>query len=88
MKIKKGFLLRKVGTQNVVVAVGDESRNFNGIIRLNETGSFLWEKMQKEISEDGLVLEMLREYEIDEATAKVDAHEFIETLREAKLLEE
>ncbi|MBO5266983.1 MAG: PqqD family protein [Ruminiclostridium sp.] len=87
MKIKNGFLLRKVGEQNIVVAIGDESRNFNGIIRLNDTGSFLWEKLQQDISESGLVLEMLREYEIDEATAEVDVHEFIDTLREAGLLE-
>ena len=87
MKIKNGFLLRKVGEQNIVVAIGDESRNFNGIIRLNDTGSVLWEKLQQDISESGLVLEMLREYEIDEATAEVDVHEFIDTLREAGLLE-
>ena len=41
MKIKDGFMLRKVGGQNVVVAVGKASRDFNGIIRLNDTGKFL-----------------------------------------------
>lgn len=43
MKIKDGFMLRKVGGQYVVVAFGEASRSFNGIIRLNETGKFLWE---------------------------------------------
>ena len=38
MKIKNGFMLRKVGAQNVVVAVGEASRSFNGIIRLNDSG--------------------------------------------------
>ena len=46
MKIKDGFMLRKVGGQNVVVAVGKASRDFNGIIRLNDTGRFLWEKQR------------------------------------------
>lgn len=86
MKIKKGFLLRKVGAQNVVVAVGAESRNFNGIIRLNDTGKFLWEKLSSEISEDELVSAMISEYEIDEATARNDIESFIETLKEANLL--
>ena len=86
MKIKKGFLLRKVGAQNVVVAVGAESRNFNGIIRLNDTGKFLWEKLSSEISEDELVSAMISEYEIDEATARNDIETFIETLKEANLL--
>lgn len=87
MKIKNGFLLRQVGEQNVVVAVGEESRNFNGIIRLNETGRFLWENLQQDIPEKELVRIMLLEYDIDSATAEADVHNFIETLKEADLLE-
>ena len=87
MKIKDGFLLRKVGEQNIVVAVGEESRDFNGIIRLNETGRFLWERLQSETSEKNLVSAMLLEYDIDEATAENDTADFIASLREADLLE-
>lgn len=87
MKIKNGFLLRKVGEQNIVVAIGDESRDFNGIIRLNETGRFLWEKLQSETTEKNLVSAMLMEYDIDEATAENDTADFIESLKEANLLE-
>ena len=87
MKIKNGFLLRKVGEQNIVVAIGDESRDFNGIIRLNETGRFLWEKLQSETTEKNLVSAMLLEYDINEATAENDTADFIESLKEANLLE-
>lgn len=87
MKIKNGFLLRQVGEQNIVVAVGEESRNFNGIIRLNDTGRFLWENLQKDITEKELVRIMLLEYDIDGATAEADVADFIETLKEADLLE-
>lgn len=87
MKIKSGFLLRKVGEQNIVVAIGDESRDFNGIIRLNKTGRFLWEKLQNTTTENELVSAMLLEYNIDEATAKNDTAEFLESLKEANLLE-
>ena len=87
MKIKDGFLLRKVGEQNIVVAVGEESRDFNGIIRLNETGRFLWERLQSETTEKNLVSAMLLEYDIDEATAENDTADFIASLREADLLE-
>ena len=87
MKIKNGFLLRKVGEQNIVVAVGEESCDFNGIIRLNDTGKFLWEKLQNDISENSLVSAMLLEYDIDEATAKNDTEDFIAALKEANLLE-
>lgn len=87
MKIKSGFLLRQVGAQNIVVAIGEESRNFNGIIRLNDTGKFLWENMQSEITEEELTKTMLKEYDIDGATAEADVADFIRTLKEAGLLE-
>ena len=41
MKIKKGFVLRKVGGESVVVPVGEMSKQFHGMINLNETGAFL-----------------------------------------------
>ena len=87
MKIKNGFMLRKVGTQNVVVAVGEASRSFNGLIRPNDSGSFLWEKLQSDTTEQQLLTEMLAEYDTDEATAKADIARFISALKGADLLE-
>ncbi|MBQ9946949.1 MAG: PqqD family protein [Oscillospiraceae bacterium] len=87
MKIKNGFMLRKVGTQNVVVAVGEASRSFNGLIRLNDSGCFLWEKLQSDTTEQQLLTEMLAEYDTDEATAKADIARFISALKGADLLE-
>lgn len=87
MKIKKGFILRKVGGQNVVVAVGGASRSFNGIIRLNDSGKYLWEKLQKDISEKELLAAMLSDFDIDENTAEADISAFIGKLEEAGLLE-
>ena len=43
MKIKNGFVVRKVGGESVVVPVGEMSKEFHGMINLNETGAFLWE---------------------------------------------
>ena len=87
MKIKNGFMLRKVGNQDVVVAVGEASRSFNGIIRLNESGSYLWQKLQSDITQEQLVADMLNDYDIDEATATADVSGFIAKLREADILE-
>lgn len=86
MRIKKGFLLRKVGGQNVVVAVGEASLEFNGIIRLNDTGKFLWEQLINDSTEEQLLAALLNEYDIDEAGAKADIAEFLDKLRKAELL--
>ena len=88
MKIKKGFVLRDLAGQYVVVPVGAASKKFNGIIYLNETGSFLFNELQVNLTEEELVSKLLGEYDIDEATAKSDVKEFIENLRKAKLLDE
>ena len=42
IKIKKGFVVRKVGGENIVVPVGETSKTFHGMIKLNESGGFLW----------------------------------------------
>ena len=36
MKIKEGFILRKVGGSNVIVPTGNETNEFNGMITTNE----------------------------------------------------
>ena len=86
MKIKEGFLLRKIASQTMVVAVGQASKEFNGIIRLNPTGEFLWEKLQSDVTVDELVDAMTAEYDIDEATARADIESFIDTLKGANIL--
>ena len=47
MKIKEGFILRKVGIQYVVAATGKASENFNGMLRLNESGAFAFRLLQE-----------------------------------------
>lgn len=86
MKIKDGFILRKVGGQNVVVALGQASRSFNGIIRLNETGRFLWEQLSDEKTKEQLCSALLSEYDVTEGQARQDVSEFIDTLEKAALL--
>lgn len=86
MKIKDGFILRKVGGQNVVVALGQASRSFNGIIRLNETGRFLWEQLSDEKTQEQLCSALLSEYDVTEGQARQDVSEFIDTLEKAALL--
>lgn len=86
MKIKSGFILRNVGGQNVVVAVGAASRSFSGIIRLNETGKFLWERLTAEKTEEELCDALLSEYELSAEQARADVSAFVQKLKEAELL--
>ena len=79
MKIKEGFIIKKLGIGYIVVTVGDASKNFNGVIRLNETGAFLWKSIQDGAdSREKLIQAMLERYEdLDQETAEKDLDEFL-----------
>ena len=86
MKIKEGYILREVAGNYLVVAVGEASLDFNGVITLNETGVFLWNKLSQGATEEELVCAMTEEYEIDDAVAKSDVLAFLGKLKEAELI--
>ena len=86
MKIKDGFVMKSIAGTDVVVPTGSNTVSFGSVITLNETGVFLWQKLQEEITQEQLVSAMLEEYNIDEATAKNDVAEFIDKLQEVGLL--
>ena len=79
MKIKEGFIIKKLGIGYIVVTVGDASMDFNGVIRLNETGAFLWQSIQDGAdSREKLIQAMLDRYEdLNQETAKKDLDEFL-----------
>ena len=79
MKMKDGFLLREVAGQTVVLPFGDDM-NMDLMITLNDTGAFLWEKLQEETDEAALVAALLAEYDVDEATAKQAVANFVAKL--------
>lgn len=87
MKIKKGFMLREVAGNFVVVAVGEASKKFNGVINLNESGAFLWKKLADGIEKEKLIDALLEEYEVSKEIATADIEKFIAKLKEADILE-
>lgn len=79
MKIKDGFILRTVASQTVVLPISGDL-DLNMMIKLNDVGRFLWEKLQNDTSVDELVREVLKNYDIDEVTAREHINKFIEGL--------
>lgn len=89
MKIKDGFILQKVGSGYLAVAVGERADNCKSMIRLNETGAFLWNLLaQEEHSYEEAVELFMREYGIDRELAERDFSAFVSKLSEGGLLDE
>ncbi len=75
MKIKKGFVLRNVCGEQVVMGEGLDAIDFGRLLCLNETAVWLWRKAEAlgEFTVDALADAMCEEYEVaaDEARADV-----------------
>ncbi len=87
MKIKSNFVMKKIAGSNVVVPVRTRAVDFSGIIKLSESGAYLWEILTEGAERDELVAKLLDNYEVDEATASADVDRFIAKLKEADLLD-
>lgn len=88
MKIEDGFIVNKVGSQHVVVPVGETSMERHCMIRLNGTGAFLWDQLATDATEEALVQALLAECAVNEGTARADVAAFLGKLRDADLLDE
>ena len=49
MKTKKGFIIRSMGDEYIILAVGEAANDYKNMIRTNETGAFYWNAMEKGI---------------------------------------
>ena len=87
MKLKNGFVMRKIAGKDVVLPCGDEM-NLNQMITLNESGLFLWNSLQEETTEDAVINALAERYQIPTEEAKNHTLAFIEKLRSYHFLED
>ena len=88
MKIKEGFVLEKVGSSYLAVEVGDAAKSFQGLVRMNETGAFMWNLLtESDKTLDELVSCLSEEYDAPREILLRDASNFENQLRAAGILE-
>ena len=87
MKLKEGFVLRKIAGEDVVIPIGNNIADFNGLVRLNQSAAFLWKALQKETTKDELIKSLIEEYKIDRELATNDVEQFINTLKQNEIIE-
>lgn len=87
MKIKDGFMLREVASNNIVVPIGDAPVNFNGMMTLNSVGTFIWKQLMNDTDKETILKAVLLEYDVDEETASKDIDTYINKLREKEIIE-
>lgn len=74
MTINKGFELREMCGEYIIIATGKENIDFSKVISLNESAAWLWSQVEgKEFTPDTLAALLMQKYDVDEATALTDA---------------
>ncbi|WP_454970193.1 PqqD family protein [Eubacterium sp.] len=87
MKIKDGFITRKIGDKIVAITVGEHTKDFNGMITLNDTGHFIWKCLEKDTDKESIANEVIKEYDISTADAVAEIDKFIDELEKNDILE-
>ncbi len=88
MKLIDKFVIREVGGSLVAVAVGKASKVFRGVIKLNDCSKLVFEKLQKDTTEEQLVEAVVSEYDVSREQAQKDVLELLAKMREVKILEQ
>ena len=89
MKLKKGFVLREVCGEKVIVGEGAETVNFGKLISLNDTAAVLWKKAEElgDFTVDELADALTEVYEVSREQAVKDVQKLTEGWKEAGLVE-
>ena len=83
MKLNSDFLIHDTGNGEMLIPVGEETKRFHGVIKLNGTGSEIVHLLEEnDLSMEELLNHFYEEYEEDQEVIKQSVVEFINKLRE------
>lgn len=88
MKIKAGFVLRRVLDEAIVIANGEASKTFHGMVKLNDSAADIWEWISKGLTKGEIANELAKKYELSDAKAMDDVEAMIKQMADAGLVEE
>ena len=84
---RKGeFVSRTIAGETLLVHVRGRTGDLDSIFNLNETASFIWNRIDGQATFDEIVAQVCSEFEVDREAAEVDARQFIAALQEAGLV--
>ena len=86
MRLKDDFILHNTGEDFVIIATGEATKNFNGIIKLNNMGGEIVGLLTTDISEEEIIKAIVEKYEVDYDTAKEDIKNILDSLKKAGVI--
>jgi len=89
MKIKKGFVLREVCGEHVIVGEGLGAINFGRMLALNETAAWLWKEAlaMGDFTVEALAERLCENYEVSADEARQDVGNIIGEWQKVEVIE-
>lgn len=88
MKLKYNFVTNEVADKIVAVAVGDDLEKFNGFIKMNDVGAYIFNMLKNDVTEDEIVAAMQKDFEdATEEEIREAVKEFTDKLRQSDVIE-
>ena len=81
-------MLRTVGEGTVLVPTGERVVDMNGMIVLNDTGKFIWERLDGSHSPQDIAKALAEEYDVSLDDAASDVNDFLNELQNLGILED
>lgn len=89
MKTRKGYTLRPLGKEFILVADGFEAVDFSRMISMNESSAFLWKEVEGKDFDAKMLTNLLTEnYDITIETAQNDVAALLKSWSVAGIIEE
>jgi hypothetical protein len=71
---------RKIGLEYVLVPLAERGADLDSILNLNKVAAFVWEQLDGERSGKDVVAAIVARFDVDEAQARHDYLELVDTL--------
>lgn len=87
MKLRDDIVIQELGEDTILVPVNSYASEFKGVVRLNETASFLIKQLKEDRTEEELIEILLKEYDVNEDLIKADTDRVLKQLVDINALE-
>ena len=84
----KSIVTTRTGNEYILVPIANNIADMNSMYTLNETGAFIWERINGENSVEDIINEMMKEYDVVFETASNDVFSFIDDMRSYLIISE
>ncbi|MDR1527488.1 MAG: PqqD family protein [Dysgonamonadaceae bacterium] len=89
MRIKENLVLRRIGSEYIVIVPDEGQVDLTEVYTLNETSVWIWEQLKDEDFTVEQVTELLlQRYDVDKESAMNDVLELIDIFRKGGLITE